>query len=136
MWFSAVTRDTSVEAGVGRSWKIFCLWKSKKGFKGGGRSVTGLPLAKAKSVSWLEDIDFSRNPKVYYLHRARVKEGAQTVVTAGGKPFLVTGTYGNGRVVCVLGMPYGAPAEGEVGFWAWDDWAYLMRNASLWAFRK
>ncbi|MDP7130277.1 MAG: hypothetical protein QF437_07305 [Planctomycetota bacterium] len=71
----------------------------------------------------------------YFLHKVGVKEGALVLARAGKEPFLVSGPYEKGRVACVLGSPNGDPAEGQTGFWEWDDWIYLLRDATWWAKR-
>ena len=46
----------------------------------------------------------------------------------GGKPFLVVGDYGKGKVAVIAATPFGQPKPGQTPFWAWDGWYYLMRN--------
>lgn len=92
----------------------------------------GLPVTIAPNIHWLREISTRQKPMVYFLHKVAVKPGAQVLARAGDEPFLVVGTYGKGRVACVLGPPNGDPAEGQTGFWEWDDWVYLLRDASWW----
>jgi len=98
-------------------------------------SSRGMPVRVAADVPWLGDISLAQKPAVYFLHKATPKEGARVLAWAGEEPFLVVGAYGQGRVACVLGLPWGAPPAGATGFWRWDDWPYLLRNASWWALR-
>lgn len=96
----------------------------------------GLTVSLASPLPWQHESDLSVGPRVYFLHRARLADGAQVFARAGQEPFVVGGTFGKGRVVCVLGLPQGAPAQGQTPFWTWPDWPYLMRNAIWWAMRR
>ena len=95
----------------------------------------GLVVSLPERLPWLSESDHHVEPRVYFLHRIRLAQGAQVFARAGGEPFVVGGTVGKGRVVCVLGLPQGDPAQGQTPFWAWPDWLYLMRNATWWAMR-
>ena len=92
----------------------------------------GKPIVLAPNVPWLEGLSSAQQPRTYFLHKTRAKPGATVVATAGGHPFAVAGTYGRGRVSCILGLANGAPADAQVAFWAWDDWTYFLRNLSWW----
>ncbi|MBU4211677.1 MAG: hypothetical protein KKD33_03735, partial [Verrucomicrobia bacterium] len=67
---------------------------------------------------------------------ATVKPTGQVLVWAGNKPFIVTGAYGEGRVVCILGVPWGDPGPTETGFWEWNDWVDLFREVCWWAMKN
>jgi len=92
----------------------------------------GLPITIAPDIHWLREISTRQKPMAYFLHKVAVKPSAQVLARAGEEPFLVVGTYGKGRVACVLASPNGDPAEGQTGFWDWDDWIYLLRDVSWW----
>ncbi|MBU4212650.1 MAG: hypothetical protein KKD33_08715 [Verrucomicrobia bacterium] len=85
---------------------------------------------------WLQECDFTLQPRAYFLHRVTLKPEAKVFVKASDLPFLVGGSYGKGRVVCVLAWPFGAPSAGQTAFWAWPDWVYLLRNAAWWAMQS
>jgi hypothetical protein len=57
-----------------------------------------------------------------YLHRATARPAAQVVARAGREPFVVAGTAGRGRVVCLLGTPYGEAPKGRTRFTDWDGY--------------
>ena len=97
---------------------------------------TGQPLTLDAALPGRVGIADSALPLVYYLHRVRVKPGAQVWGRAGDAPFLVAGTCGEGRAVCVLGLPCGDPAAGATPFWAWDGWVTLLREVSWWAMKN
>lgn len=99
-------------------------------------SRSGLALTVDASVPWRHTVTTECRPLVYYLHPATVKPSANVQVRAGDKPFLVTGSYGEGRVICVLGIPYGIPGARETPFWMWDDWIYLLRETCWWALKN
>ena len=85
------------------------------------------------AAPWLEAISTAAKPRVYYAHKVTVKPGGLVLVRAGKEPFLVAGTYGAGRVICVLGVAWGEPGPGETPFWAWNDWIDLFRETCFWA---
>jgi uncharacterized membrane protein len=67
------------------------------------------------------------------VHDLQPRAEAQTLITVGGKPGLVVGKCGKGRVV-VIGMTcFGAPAESQIPFWQWDSWLLLLRDLAWWA---
>jgi len=101
--------------------------------KGLLRFKDGSPVTITPDVHWLAEISTERRPMVYFLHKVGVKESAQVLARAGEEPFLVAGAYEKGRVACVLGLPNGDPADDQTGFWEWDDWVYLLRDATWWA---
>jgi len=68
-----------------------------------------------------------------YLHRAQPRPGANVVITAGGRPFLVVWEQsGGGRIACVLGAPYGTDTMKPPPFFAWDSWPALLRSVLQW----
>ena len=97
----------------------------------------GMRLGMAdESPAWVREMEFEAPPYAYFLHKVSVKTQAQLFVSAGGRPFLTGGDYGEGRSVCVLGMPYGTGTPGQIPFWKWTDWNYLLRNAMWWTMRR
>jgi uncharacterized membrane protein len=92
----------------------------------------GLPLQRgAESVAGPARPDGV--PEVMWMQEpGAVKPGAQVPLTAGGKPFLVEGTYGKGRVACVLGTTAGvAPAGGEL-FSDAPEWPGMLGRIISW----
>jgi uncharacterized membrane protein len=95
--------------------------------------VPGLPLVagpdtlgKAFPVAWDE------SPRVYWLHAVTPRPGAKVLVTAGGKPLLVAGTYGKGRVAVFAGTLLGDPPAGALPFWAWNGWPTVLAQTVRW----
>lgn len=87
------------------------------------------PVADAP---FLEHLDFSAEPRVVYLHRVELRPGAETVLTASGRPFLVTGEEGRRRVACILGAPMGSMRRGHTPFWEWSEWTAFLRQLNWW----
>lgn len=85
-------------------------------------------------VPFLEDMDWSAKPATEYVHQVKVKSWGKVILSSGGKPFLVIGEYGpkKTRVACILAPPMGTVPEGEVAFWQWKDWPYLLRQVIWW----
>ena len=102
------------------------------------KDVGGAPVEVATDVPFLMDLDWGPRPSVRYLHEVAVKPWGKTILTAGGKPFLVVGETGPGkaRVACILGAPMGTLGKGKTPFWQWDDWAYLLRQVYWWVCRR
>ena len=65
-----------------------------------------------------------------WLHRATVRPSAKVLLTAGGKPFAVGWSYGQGRVVALLGPPLGEPAQ---PYWENPAWVGQLANLVKWA---
>ncbi len=65
-------------------------------------------------------------PVVCWLHAATAKPGAVVHATAGGKPAIVTASYGKGQVGVVLIVPLGEVPAGATTFWNWSEWPSVM----------
>ena len=72
-------------------------------------------------------------PYVRYLHKVKLKPGAQVLMKAGEYPFIVGWHSGKGRVVCVLGRAEGTMPKEHLPFWQWQYWPLLLRDAGWWA---
>ena len=92
----------------------------------------GAPVAKGGKHPVTDFTEFDQKPLCYFLHDLQPKAEAQTVLTVGGKPALVTGQVGKGRVAVVGMTCFGDPAEGQTAFWKWDSWVLLLRDLSWW----
>jgi len=51
------------------------------------------------------------------------------ILTAGGRPFLVLGRYGKGRVACLLGTVLGQPSD---PFWQTAKYQKTVENTCRW----
>jgi hypothetical protein len=65
-----------------------------------------------------------------WLHEVSLKSGATVEMNAGGKPMVVTGSYGKGRVVAVLGTVLGTP---KTPFWKSSAWQQELNRLTRWA---
>jgi uncharacterized membrane protein len=90
------------------------------------------PLVKGAPHPVTETVDFAAAPVCCYLHGLSPRPGAQVLITAGGKPALIVGQVGQGRVACVALTCLGSPAEGQTPFWRWPAWPLLLRDLSWW----
>jgi len=61
--------------------------------------------------------------KVEYLHRVKVKPGSKVLLSYGGYPFLVAGTYGTGKVICLTGTPLG-----KTDFYNTREWGKVLAD--------
>jgi uncharacterized membrane protein len=92
----------------------------------------GVPLARGVARPVTQFADFDAPPVCFYVHDLQARPGAQTLITVGGKPGLVVGTCGKGRVA-VIGMTcFGAAAKSQTPFWQWRSWVLLLRDLAWW----
>ena len=66
---------------------------------------------------------------VQWIHKVGLKEGAEVVLTAGERPFLVRGHYGKGRIACLLGTVLGQPSD---PFWQTTKYQKTVENTCRW----
>jgi hypothetical protein len=93
----------------------------------------GLELQKGPGAASLGAFNLPAGLKVLWQQELpSVKPEAKVVITAGGKPFLVTGTYGKGRVACVLGTTAGVAPEGSTAFFDSPEWPTLLGQVITW----
>jgi hypothetical protein len=92
----------------------------------------GAPLARGDAHPVTRFADFSPRPVCFYVHDLQARPGAQTILTVGGKPGLVVGRYGKGRVAVVGMTCFGAPAPSQTPFWRWRSWVLLLRDLAWW----
>lgn len=82
------------------------------------------PAPIAPAGDGLPGLDWSGGPTVSYLHTLEPDSGAKVLLTAGGRPFLVSKPLGKGEVLAVLGTAYGV--ETPAAFWKWSGWPGLV----------
>ena len=80
----------------------------------------------------LKGVSFDQKPEVFWQHFVTPKKGAEVVLTAGGKPVLILGKYGKGKVAVLTLSPTGVAEEGEKAWWDWNGWPPLMKNLFGW----
>ena len=68
-----------------------------------------------------------------FIHQATPKSGMTIVAKAGANPFIVAGTCGKGRVVCVLGTAFAAPWADRKSFADWEKWPGVLKSLLAWA---
>ena len=91
--------------------------------------LTHFPGGAPISIDGME----GKPPILHYLHKVELKSGAKVMASAAGRPVVVGGEYGSGRVVCVLAIPWGGTESGGTPFWEWEGWPYFLRDACWWA---
>jgi uncharacterized membrane protein len=93
----------------------------------------GAPLVRGHDHPVTQYADFDSPPVCFYVHDLEARPGAQTIITVGGKPGLVVGKCGKGRVAVVGMTCFGAPAGAQTPFWQWRSWVLLLRDLAWWA---
>ncbi len=69
--------------------------------------------------------NFGPGPSLDWLCALQPRPGAQVLLAAGDQPFLVTGSYGAGRVAVFAGSHSGTPAH---PYWQSDAWPAAMAD--------
>lgn len=67
-----------------------------------------------------------------WLHEATPKPGATVAWSAGKRPAVVLGKYGEGWVVAVLATSLGLPSAGESLFCQTEQWPPLLAATLSW----
>ena len=93
----------------------------------------GVLLSRASSATWLSNLDVSAKPLAFYLQSLTPKSNAVVQLLAGQQPAVVSGTFGQGRVVAIGLTVNGNPAPGALPFWEWADWPRLLGQSIDWA---
>ncbi|MHB9024384.1 MAG: glutamine amidotransferase [Armatimonadota bacterium] len=97
-------------------------------------SAEGLIFAPGKEglAGKFAKLPWAENPRVFWYHELTPKAGSTVLLTAGGKPLLITGTFGKGRVALFTGSVMGDPAAGLLPFWEWSGWPVMMAETMSW----
>lgn len=88
---------------------------------------TADPLAKP-----LAGLSWDRSPATFWIHAVEPKPDAHVILEAGGKPLLIYGSMGKGRVALFAGTVLGETQEGKLPFWEWNDWPAALAGALAW----
>ena len=62
----------------------------------------------------------------YAAETFTVKDGAEVLLSCGGRPVVVAWTVGQGRVIAITGTAMGEPAAGRQLFTRTPEWAACM----------
>ena len=73
-------------------------------------------------------IDPANAPEVYWLHKCALRQGAETLLEAGGLPLMAGRRHERGKVLCFLGSPLGQPGEGSKPYWDSPEYVNAMRS--------
>ncbi|MHB9023367.1 MAG: glutamine amidotransferase [Armatimonadota bacterium] len=89
-------------------------------------------LKVANSARLLKGLKLRNKPACFYVHDVQPKPEAWVELTAGSKPFLICGNYGEGKVAVVAGTVNGQSAKRATAFWETEDWPNLMNRIFRW----
>ena len=90
------------------------------------RPVESAEVGAGAGLNW-------QNPQAtLFYHEVKPKPGTQVVITAGGNPILILGTYGKGRIALWTATLHGEPADPASAYWRWAEWPKLVRNVTAW----
>jgi uncharacterized membrane protein len=81
---------------------------------------------------WLVDLNWKPAPTALWYQPVQVAPSGKVWMQVGGKPFLITGTAGAGRVAAVCAPPYGVVGATDNPFWQWKSWPSVMAKLLLW----
>ncbi|MBI3922238.1 MAG: hypothetical protein HY318_12535 [Armatimonadetes bacterium] len=95
------------------------------------RAFCSPPAALVPAADWQagKPLPWSQKPCVLWLHQLTPKPTAEVLIQAGGKPFLIAGSYGRGRVVACAGTVLGSAPPGAMPFWDWQAWPKALSLA-------
>jgi uncharacterized membrane protein len=92
----------------------------------------GAALERGVEHPVTQSADFDARPVCYFLHDLQARPEAQVIVMVEGKPGIVVGACGKGRVA-VIGMTcFGSPDASQTAFWQWRSWVTLLRDLAWW----
>lgn len=92
----------------------------------------GVSLDKAQAHPVTAFLDLAGVPTVEWMHDVKARPGADTLLTAGGKPAVVVGHFGKGRVACCAFTCLGTEGTAPMPFWKWPGWAPFLRDLCWW----
>jgi hypothetical protein len=93
----------------------------------------GLPLRPAPQATWKFGDDFGAKPAAFYVQSLVPKPESSVQLLAGEKPAVVSGTFGQGRVVALALTANGEGGAGVLPFWDWPQWPKVLGQAIDWA---
>lgn len=90
------------------------------------------PLRVAAGARCLRKARWGAAPLCFWLHQLTPKEHSWVELTAAGRPFLVCGTYGKGRVAAIASSALGNPRRGQIAFWEDSAWPENLSRVIKW----
>ncbi len=101
------------------------------GYKQIVRDDKGL-ARKAEKPAFFDKVDWSGPLQAFTVDVSPLKPGAEVLATAGGKPAIVSGTYGKGRVVVVMMNPHGDYPPTAKPYWLSSQWPRILAACVRW----
>ena len=99
--------------------------------------LSGAPLKPVHiSDFFIKDLAWEKKPVTLWQHKVYPKPGAEIHIYVDSSPFLVTGSYGNGRIALITGTVFGTPMPDVLPFWEWESWPDLLGRIIAWAGNK
>ncbi|MCL5674926.1 MAG: glutamine amidotransferase [Candidatus Omnitrophica bacterium] len=80
------------------------------------------------------ELDWSKNPYIFYEQKVKPKSGSNTLLRCNGTPVLITGRYGKGKVAVFTGTYFGnlQKNKNHVFFYKWQDYPELLTRILNW----
>ncbi len=95
------------------------------------RDDKGLAL-KVEKPAFFEKVDLSKPLYAFTVDTSPLREGSEVLLTAGGKPAIVSRPYGKGRVLTVLMNPHGNGAPELKPYWESAQWPRILASCVAW----
>lgn len=92
----------------------------------------GAPLARGTAHPVTQFANFDAPPHCFFIHDLTARPDAQTIITVSGRPGVIVGNCGKGRVAVIAMTCFGAPTESQTPFWKWRSWINLLRDLAWW----
>jgi uncharacterized membrane protein len=119
--------------------KIFDLqpMKQDRYTKDALKNVLGIPLKPVEINGFFtKNLKWEMKPCSLWQHKVTAKQGAKIHISTDDLPFLITGTFGKGRVAVFTGTVLGSTEENILPFWEWESWLELFGRVISWAANK
>ncbi len=92
-------------------------------------------LTRVKDApGWLSapGLDWQAAPAALWYHQVQPAAEGKVWLEVRGKPFLIVGSTGSGRVAALCAPPYGEVGKQDRPFWEWKSWPGLLARVLLW----
>lgn len=93
----------------------------------------GIVIRPAKDAGKaVSNLSWELKPRIFYYHPIVPKPNAQVWATADGKPVVIVGEFGKGRVGVIAATAEGDPGPDQLAFWEWGDTPKLTAAVCRW----
>jgi len=77
-------------------------------------------------------VAFPPGARVFWSHELKPRPGSTVLLAGGGRPLLIVGKAGKGRVAAFAATCHGEPAADQVEAWTTPAWSTLLKQTMTW----